>query len=103
GLGAVVGWWLARWGLAAVLKLGTEGLPRLENVHLDVQVAGFSILVTVVTGIAFGLAPAWFASRVSLGEVLKDAARGTTAGGAEESAEASWPVNWRSRWSCWWG
>jgi hypothetical protein len=29
------------------------------------QVAGFSILMTVVTGIAFGLAPAWFASRVS--------------------------------------
>src|SRR2546430_7615611 len=79
GLGAAVGWLLARWGLAAVLKLGA-GLPRLENVHLDMQVAGFSILVTVVTGIAFGLAPAWFASRVSLGEVLKDTARGTTAG-----------------------
>jgi putative ABC transport system permease protein len=78
-LGAVVGWLLARWGLAAVLKLGTVGLPRLENVHLDLQVAGFSILVTVVTGIVFGLAPAWFASRVSLGEVLKDAARGVTA------------------------
>jgi putative ABC transport system permease protein len=80
GLGAAVGWLLACWGFAAVLKLGT-GLPRLENVHLDMQVAGFSILVTVVTGIAFGLAPAWFASRVSLGEVLKDAARGTTSGG----------------------
>src|SRR2546427_439560 len=81
GLGAAVGWLLARWGLAAVLKLGTVGLPLLENVHLDMQVALFSILVTVVTGIAFGLAPAWFASRVSLGEVLKDAARGTTSGG----------------------
>jgi len=79
-LGAAVGWLLARWGLAAVLKLGTVGLPRLESVHLDLQVAGFSILVTVVTGIAFGLAPAWFASRVSLGELLQDAARGTTAG-----------------------
>jgi len=80
GLGAAVGWWLAQGGLAAVLKLGTVGLPRLENVHLDLQVAAFSILVAVVTGIAFGLAPAWFATRVSLGEVLKDAARGTTAG-----------------------
>jgi len=38
GLGAAVGWLLARWGLAAVLKLGTVGLPRLENVHLDMQV-----------------------------------------------------------------
>src|SRR5207247_10771074 len=81
GLGATVRWLLARWGLAAVLKLGAVGLPRLENVQLDMQVAGFSILVTVVTGIAFGLAPAWVASRVSLGEVLKDAARGTTSGG----------------------
>jgi len=80
GLGAAVGWLLARLGLAAVLKLGTVGLPRLENVQMDLQVAGFSILVIVATGIAFGFAPAWFATRVSLGEVLKDAARGTTAG-----------------------
>jgi len=79
-LGAAAGWMLASWGLAAVIKLGMAGLPRLENVHLDVQVAAFSILATAVTGIACGLAPAWFASRVSLGEVLKEAARGTTAG-----------------------
>jgi predicted permease len=79
GLGATAGWLLACGSLAALLQLGAVGLPRLENIHLDMAVAGFSILVTVVTGIAFGLAPAWFASRVSLGEVLKDAARGTTA------------------------
>lgn len=80
-LGAVVGWWLARWGMPVVLALGSVGLPRLENVHLDVSVAGFCLLATVVTGLAFGLAPAWFASRVSLSEVLKDAARGSTTGG----------------------
>src|SRR5438445_273547 len=41
GLGAAVGWLLARWSLTAVIKLGTVGLPRLENVQLDMQVAGF--------------------------------------------------------------
>jgi len=79
-LGAMAGWLLARWGLTAALKLGSLGLPRLEEVRLDGQVAAFAILVTMVTGVLFGLAPAWFASRVNLNEILKDAARGTTAG-----------------------
>jgi len=80
GLGAVAGWFLARWGLAAVLQLGVVGLPRLENVQLDLQVAGFAVLVTLATGVAFGLTPGWFATRTQLNEVLKDAARGSTSG-----------------------
>jgi len=78
GTGAAAGWLLAHWGLTFGLKMGSVGLPRLENVRLDSQVAAFAILVTFVTGIVFGLTPAWFASRVSLGEALKDGARGST-------------------------
>src|SRR2546430_16509697 len=72
GLGAAVGWLLARWSLTAVIKLGTAALPRLVTVHLDMQVAGVSILVTGVTRVAGGLAPASVPSRASLGEGLKD-------------------------------
>ncbi|HXT38989.1 MAG TPA: ABC transporter permease [Candidatus Angelobacter sp.] len=84
GLGALAGWFLANWALAVVLKMGAAGLPRLENVRLDGGVAVFAVLVTLAAGIAFGLAPAWFASRISLGEVLKDTARGST------SARGQW-------------
>ena len=78
--GAVAGWFLAQVSLSLVLKLGSVGLPRLENVRLDGAVAAFSMLVTLLTGLAFGLVPAWFASRVNLTEALNDSARGSSSG-----------------------
>ncbi|HTI99991.1 MAG TPA: ABC transporter permease, partial [Dongiaceae bacterium] len=78
--GAVAGWFLAQFSLALVLKLGTLGLPRLESVRLDGAVAVFSAFITLLTGLAFGLVPAWFASRISLNDALNDSARGSTGG-----------------------
>ncbi len=78
--GAVAGWFLAQAGLALVLKLGTVGLPRMENVRLDGTVAIFSAAITLLTGLAFGLVPAWFASRVNLSDALNDSARGSSSG-----------------------
>jgi putative ABC transport system permease protein len=78
GAGAVAGWFLAEASLALVLKLGSVGLPRLESVRLDGTVAAFSMFVTLLTGLAFGLAPAWFASRVNLSSALNDSARGSS-------------------------
>jgi putative ABC transport system permease protein len=78
GAGAVAGWFLAEASLSFIFKLGPVGLARMENVRLDGAVAIFSTLVTVLTGLAFGLAPAWFASRVNLSEALNDSARGSS-------------------------
>jgi putative ABC transport system permease protein len=78
GAGAVAGWFLAQASLSLVLKLGPVGLPRMENVRLDGAVAVFATLVALLTGLAFGLVPAWLASRVNLSEALNDSARGSS-------------------------
>ena len=80
GAGAVAGWFLAQTSLSLILKLGALGLPRVDNIRLDGTVAVFSAFVTLLTGLAFGLVPAWFASRVNLSDALNDSARGSSSG-----------------------
>ena len=60
------------------MRLFLPNLPALEPIGLDYRVLGFSLALAVVTGLAFGLAPALQASRVSLNEVLKEAGRSGT-------------------------
>ena len=77
-LGTVVGLLFAKGGLRVVAVLAGEFLPRLAEVSLDPRVLLFSGLVAVVTGILFGLAPAWHARRVDLHGTLKETGRGNT-------------------------
>jgi putative ABC transport system permease protein len=79
-LGGVVGLLLAYWGMESLLALAPEDLPRAKDVTLDARVLGFTLLVTLMTGVIFGLAPALQASNPNLNETLKEAGRGTTAG-----------------------
>ena len=53
-------------------------MPRAAEISLDPRVLLFSALVAVLTGILFGLAPAWHASRLDLQGTLKEAGRGAT-------------------------
>ena len=55
-------------------------LPRLAEVQVDGRVLAFGVLVSLLTGLLFGAAPAMAASSVRLAEALRDAARGTTSG-----------------------
>ena len=73
-------------GLAAVaLRVGVsllpETLPRIEEISLDGQVVLFAIVLSVLTGIVCGLAPAFAALRTSVNETLKEGGRTGTAGG----------------------
>src|SRR6185436_13834957 len=79
-LGGVVGLLLAFWGTESLLALAPEDLPRAKDVTLDARVLGFTLLMTLMTGVIFGLAPALQASNPNLNETLKEAGRGTTAG-----------------------
>jgi putative ABC transport system permease protein len=79
-LAGALGLLLAAWGIDFLLALAPEDIPRLETVALDGNVLLFSLLLSVVTGIVFGLAPALSASRPDLTEALKDATRGSTVG-----------------------
>jgi putative ABC transport system permease protein len=80
-MGGAVGLMLALWGLDLLMAFQPANLPRLESVRLDAQVLTFTLGVSVLTGLVFGLVPAWRASRANLNEALKESGRSTTASG----------------------
>jgi putative ABC transport system permease protein len=80
--GGVAGLLLARWGLDALLALAPTSLPRITEIHLDSRVLLFSLALSLVTGLVFGIAPAWLAARADVNEALKQGTRGSTEGGA---------------------
>src|SRR5215467_7247686 len=57
--------------------LGTKSIPRLQDVRIDGRVLLFTLLLSVFSGILFGLAPALRVSRLNLNSTLKDASRGS--------------------------
>jgi predicted permease len=81
-LGAVLGLAIAVWSVAGLRHLvGAMNFARAHEIAIDGRVLGATLLVALVTGIVFGLAPALQASRFSLTDALKDASRGLSAGG----------------------
>lgn len=76
GIGVIV----AYWGLDALVALAPRDVPRLDQVRIDGRVLGFSLGISLVTGILFGLVPALHASKANLNESLKEGGRGTTTG-----------------------
>jgi putative ABC transport system permease protein len=80
--GGLAGMLLARWGLDALLALAPANLPRVADIHLDPGVLAFSLALSVLTGLVFGIAPAWLAARADVNEALKQGSRGSTEGGA---------------------
>jgi len=65
-LGGACGWLLAIWGIDLLLALSPDGTPRLSEVRLDYQVFAFTLLLSVMTGVVFGLFPALAASKADL-------------------------------------
>ena len=68
---------LARWGLAAVLAVW-PGVPRASEIGLDPWVLGFALVVSLVTGLAFGLLPALRAAAPGVERALRDEGGATT-------------------------
>ena len=75
-VGALLGLIFAKEGLALLKRLLPSDTPRLAAVHMDWRVLAFTAVLAVVTGIAFGLAPALHASRAALTVSLNSASRG---------------------------
>ncbi len=78
--GGALGFLLAVWGSSLLVALIPEDVPRVHEVSVDGRMLGFTLLVSFVTGVVFGLAPALQASRLDLNASLKEGMRGTTAG-----------------------
>jgi putative ABC transport system permease protein len=78
GLGGAAGLLLAVWGVYLLVAFGPAELPRAGEVAVDMRALGFTLAVSFLTGIIFGLAPALQATRPDLNETLKDVMRGAT-------------------------
>jgi predicted permease len=81
-LGGALGILFALWikdGLLAVSDWGGRGMRALEP-QLDWRVLGFTLVLSLLTGIIFGIAPAWRATQVDLMPALKDSGRSSSAG-----------------------
>jgi hypothetical protein len=76
--GGLIGLALAKWGTQAVLAAMPEALPRAEAIHLDGRVLLFTLAVSVLVGIIFGLAPAIRIARPNLAETLREGGRGSS-------------------------
>ncbi len=76
--GGAAGLLVARWGLDALLALAPTDLPRASSIHLDAGVLAFSFFLSVLTGVVFGVAPAWLAAHTDMNESLKQGSRGST-------------------------
>ncbi|HEU4432669.1 MAG TPA: ABC transporter permease, partial [Pyrinomonadaceae bacterium] len=75
-LGGAAGVLFGSWGVNALLALNPIPIPRYNRISVDLTVLAFTLLASVVTGIVFGLAPAWQMLRVDLNSALKEGGRG---------------------------
>ena len=73
--GGTVGVLLAYLAIQPIRTLNAGTIPRVQDVAIDGSVLTFTLLICVVTGIGFGLVPAWQASRTNAGEVMKEGGR----------------------------
>ena len=74
--GGLAGLIIASWGVDLLVRLAPAGLPRTEEIAVNGRMFAFALLATAATGLAFGLWPAWRASRTSLVGALGAEARG---------------------------
>jgi len=79
-IGGALGLALARFGTAAAIAAMPVTMPRAEEIGLDPRVLLFTLLVSIISGIAFGLAPAWKTSRADVGSTLKESGRSVAGG-----------------------
>jgi putative ABC transport system permease protein len=82
-LGGGFGLLLAHWGIAILSSLRTGGLAGWNQPRLDLPVLGFTLLISLLTGLAFGIAPALIASKTNVHETLKEGGRSATEGSAQ--------------------
>ncbi|HEY6805731.1 MAG TPA: ABC transporter permease [Pyrinomonadaceae bacterium] len=90
--GGIIGVALAYWGTKLLVAFKPENLPRVAEIGVDARVLLFALGVSLLTGLIFGLLPAWSASKSSVNEALKDGGRGATAGGARQRLRSTFVV-----------
>ena len=87
-VGGALGIGLARLGLTALVSLAANSIPRADGIGLDLRVLAFTMVVSLLTGLGFGLLPAMRVSRDEMANALRDGARGSTEGADRSRARS---------------
>jgi predicted permease len=80
-LGGAAGLILSAWSLYLVRAIHPGNIPRMDEIGMDYRVLVFTLAISILTGVVFGLAPAFRASRVDLNSALKAGGRSSRSGG----------------------
>ena len=80
-LSGAAGLILSAWSLYLVRAIHPGNIPRLDEIGMNFPVLAFTLAISILTGIVFGLAPAFRASRVDLNSALKAGGRSSRSGG----------------------
>ena len=87
-IGGALGIGIAAWGLDTLRAFAAENVQELLHAHVDGWALAFVLLVSALSGILFGLGPAFTASRTNLQEALKGVTRSSSSAGAERTRRA---------------
>jgi putative ABC transport system permease protein len=88
-LGGALGLLLALWGVEGLRSLGPDTLPRVDEIGLDLRVLGFALVLSLVTGLLFGLAPIWRMAHRDLHQGLAGGSRGVAGGSGIQRARSA--------------
>ena len=92
-LGGALGLFLANLSLAPLLRLAASSVPDVGVVHIDRWVLFFTISASLLTGILFGLVPAFRTARQDLRETLNESGRGSTGAAASHRLRSALVVS----------
>ena len=89
--GGTLGVLISTWSLDALLRFVPENLPRIDTITVDVRVLAFATVVSVFSGLMFGILPAWRVSRLDPLVALREGGRSVTAGRGQHRVQ-NWLV-----------
>ncbi len=75
--GGAVGLLLSVWGVPLITKLLPREFPRLNEIQMDWRVLGFTLAASVLTGVLFGLAPAFHITKFGVQDAMKESSHGS--------------------------
>jgi putative ABC transport system permease protein len=87
-IGGAMGALVGSWGVSALKSLAPDGTPRMSEVGIDARVLAFTAVLSLVTGLVFGLVPAVHAARDRFTGALKQGGRGPTGDGGGRTRRA---------------
>jgi predicted permease len=81
-LGGACGLLIAYWGVDTLRSLIPDNVPRVANIRVDPLVLAFTSGISILTGLIFGLVPAWHVARTDPQDSLRESGRGTSSSGS---------------------